>query len=415
MKKLVIALLSAAALVGLYFLLSALFPLESRGKLDTPDGLTIKKFTLQWNYNSSADEYGILVEGETEERISQTNRIFLRYDDREKTVRVRAISKNNRMQTSDYSPPLEAIFSDNIKEIVTYKIPALHYERTEFIYNGVVKAYTPDLTDRGYNFCYWYKISGGETIPVLDNISAQDTVVLYAKLLPITYKLNIDCGNFPLPANAKTEYTVEDYFDIFNMNSRSKGYEIKGWYADKERRIPLDKNTPCIGDLTIYPLISLINEGLNFDATGSLTGFTGNESQAFIPDEYNGMKVTSVQGKAFWVKQAADGQVIVNNLSSIIFYSESITLKKNAIGCSEKLNKIVFEGNAFLKKGAIKIPDEQTNEIEIIFKGNIALEDDFISGLLGDYKANVTVYVLPEKILSVPRGKYNVKAYTAEA
>ena len=41
--------------------------------------------------------------------------------------------------------------------------------------------------------------------------------------------------------------------------------------------IPLDKNKPTTGELTIYPRISLINEELYFDDNGFVSGFEGSE------------------------------------------------------------------------------------------------------------------------------------------
>lgn len=409
MKKFVIAALSAVCLIGLYFALSALFPLGSGEKMPVPVGITLKKFTLQWNYVASADEYGILVDGESEERISKTNKIFLRYSDDGKTVRIRAISTGGKTESSDYSAPFEINFADNIEETVTYVIEKTDYSRTEFIYNGVVEIFSPDLSARGYDFSYWYKMNDGEEVPVLNNISSNERTVLYGKVVPVDYKLNIKTNGFPLPVNPMTTYNVENYFDIFKMNFRMDGYEIKDWFIDKGLTIPLDKNKPTTGELTIYPRISLINEGLRFDEKGCLSGFSGKEKNVYVPREYNGKSVFKVNEKAFWLSVADDGEISGGNPSNIVFYSENIYVEKNGIGYAGENGSIVFEGNASLCCDAIRIPDEEEGNLSIVFKGSFDLENGFVSGMLGkEYKTFVTIYVASDKVSLVPSGNYTV-------
>ena len=408
MKKFIVAALCAVCLIGLYFALSALCPLGSGEKMPVPVGITLRKFTLQWNYVAAADEYGILVEGESEERISKTNKIYLRYSDDGKTVRIRAISSDGKTESSDYSAPFEINFADNIEEIVTYVIEKTDYSRTEFIYNGVVKVFSPDLSARGYEFSYWYKISGGEEIPVLNDISSNERTVLYGKVVPVNYKLNMVAGDFPLPANAMTEYNVENYLDIFKIKGRKDGYEIKEWFLDMGLTIPLDKNKPTTGELTIYPRISLINEELYFDDNGFVSGFEGSEKSVFVPGEYNGKSVVKVKSKAFWLSVADDGAISGGNPSNIVFYSDNISVEKNGIGYAGENGSIIFEGNVTLCGGAIRIPDEEDGKLSIVIKGDFNLESGFVSGMLGEYKTSVTIYVSSDKVSLVPVGNYTV-------
>ena len=63
--------------------------------------------------------------------------------------------------------------------------------------------------------------------------------------------------------------------------------------------IPLDKNKPTTGELTIYPRISLINEELYFDDNGFVSGFEGSEKSVFVPGEYNGNSDAKVKSKTY--------------------------------------------------------------------------------------------------------------------
>ena len=96
------------------------------------------------------------------------------------------------------------------------------------------------------------------------------------------------------------------------------------------------------------------------------------------------------------------------NPSNIVFYSDNISVEKNGIGYAGENGSIIFEGNVTLCGGAIRIPDEEDGKLSIVIKGDFNLESGFVSGMLGEYKTSVTIYVSSDKVSLVPVGNYTV-------
>ena len=159
-----------------------------------------------------------------------------------------------------------------------------------------------NLSKTGYTFDGWYTDEAFTQAKTGITLGEYGEINLYAKWTLITYAItyHLDGGTnhtdnpatytiLQLPLTLDEPYKSEHYFD--------------GWYRDAEYTIPFT-SIDTIGGSTVYAKFIASTEGLQYtlsdDQTSySISGYTGTDTNVYLPDSYNGLPVTAIQSEAF--------------------------------------------------------------------------------------------------------------------
>ncbi|MBO7378083.1 MAG: hypothetical protein J6U35_04325 [Clostridia bacterium] len=380
-RKLILILLCLAACVGVGVALSVILPNETDGgKLLPPDFLRIEGHTLHWDKALLAERYEVEVNGEI--RTATGSSLALRYADDGAIVRVRSVSRAK--EVSEFSEPFVVRYSAAAyaaADVVTYKLAEHGVERKEFIESGVPVSIDPeDYSPYGYEFLYWYETTSAGERRIYEREVFRRSVIFYAKVSPIDYPLSfVGVEGFPFAADLPNTYNALSLGALLGMVYEENGYRLAGWCAFSEAGEPLSAESVFTGPLTLYPRISLINEGLEFErceggwAVGS---FSGLEGVVHVPDFYLGEPVGKVSAGAF---KDFDGA----RIEKVIFYGD-IALDKGAFDGCVNLGEVVFHGSVRAPGGAFKTAEPMGGEgpISMEIFGVPNLEVAFIAGYL---------------------------------
>ncbi len=416
MKKIIAAVLSAVVLVGLYFLLSALFPMEKPYKLTAPVEVALNGYTLSWSYDKAADGYVVTVDGQ--QRRTATNSINLKYSDNGKSACVRAVSESEKIEDSDNSEPFTIMYSEYTEkyfDFVIYRIDKIDYYKKEFIYNGgLISVASPDVSFSGYVFNGWFTYENGVKKPLTQSVVSDSSLILYGDISAVNYKITYAAEGFIIPEESPKTYNVENYTDVLKVTAQSKGYKINGWFSDKEKtRLFGGSGNPPVGDVTLYPNVVLINDGLSFEKTerGYMVSEVHGESGVInVPAEYKGEKVVGVKSKAFFYSSDGTDAAYKSNITKIVFWSENLTLQQNSIGCLPLLNEVIFYGDVEAEKGSIVLLDFEEQAVQIRFIGKPVVESGFVKAALGYLsEGRAEVFVKNEYCFIIPKGEYSIK------
>lgn len=386
-RKLVLVLLSVAVLVGLFLVLRRVIPYNAE-KLAVPDAVVLDGYTLSWMTVDGASGYELDVDGEL--RTTWKASVSLRYSDNGKTVRIRALGDGRGFDSSDFGNAFIIDFGDlsSRTDIVHYVLLEARITHTEFVYKDMPVSTAPfDYSYYGYEFLNWYRIVNGSKVDVTADFFYDGVVHLYANVRAKEYPLAFEGGDFELPEGLPDVYTVKTLPEILSREIRSDGYRVSGWCTDKELKRPVESATVVTGALTLYPRISLINEGLRFEITDggyAVTGYEGEDNEIHIPSFYKGERVLCVRDGALrGVQTSAEGQDVVSEAKSITFHG-NILLEEGAIGAFACLERCVFLGNAVVEDGALLFSAfHLAEEVNLVFYKDVDIKAAFFAYYLG--------------------------------
>lgn len=383
-RKLIFALVGLVVLVGFYFAIKAVVPAR-QVTLDVPTNVYVSGYTLHWSAVENASGYEVVVDGET--RIAEENKIYLKFADERKQVAIRAKGDGERRLDSEFCKPVKIFFSEDIEStasFVRYHTGISECDYTEFNYSDMpIPLPVVDYPSFGYELLYWYATIGGERIVIDGNFYVEDTVDLYAKIEAIDYSVQYVLDGFPVEQELPQSYNVKNFYKIKGVTAQSEGYRISDWYLDKERTTLLSAKEVCIGNLTLYPRISLINEGIVFEECAggyAVKDVYGSYETLHIPKTYNNLPVTRVLDGALAV--SFDGDDLLN-YKSLVFYGD-ITLEENTIGFCSGLTSCIFYGNAVIPKDTFTFAEEGLDRVlQITIHGTPNVAEGFYNVALG--------------------------------
>ena len=185
-------------------------------------------------------------------------------------------------------------------------------------------------TKEGYVFAGWYRDAELTNLYVFGTFQS-GTTTLYAKWSKnanfnyITYVLNGVATEVPVQSGTKA-------------TESHKGDDVVcTWYTDEQFTTEYNFNATVTKDITLYGL--MYSKGLTFNG-GTVTGYSGNSKQIFIPEKHNGQQITAIGAGAFY---AQDIQYVtlphtVTSIGEVAFYgceylvNINVTADINAIG-----------------------------------------------------------------------------------
>ncbi len=177
-----------------------------------------------------------------------------------------------------------------------------------------------DATREHYIFKGWFTDSTFEN--GFDSIEAGSTgdITIYAKWEAVKYTITYETNSGTLDESVVTEFTVEDLpLKIDSHPHRDNSYFV-GWSesadftGDSEKQITVAKNT------TLYAHFEYGTEGLVYEG-GTVTGYTGTDTNVVIPEYYNGTKITSIKKYAFKDCTSLKSVVVPDTVTSIESYA----------------------------------------------------------------------------------------------
>ena len=383
-KKLILILLLLVALVGLYFAFRALIPIKG-AKLNTPSDIHLDGYKLLWSEIDNAFGYEVEIDGEI--RNTGSAELYLKYSDNRKQVRVRALGDGERTLTSDFSEYVTIYFRDDIDRTVPfvyYNVNLLGQSYKEFLYKNIpCEPPTPDYSSLGYEFVCWHrKIDGLDTV-VTAAFYSEDSVALTAEITPIKYTVNFVIEDFPAPKDLPTEFTVLTFKGLRSLTAELDGYCISDWYVGKAGGALLSSFENYFANLTLYPRISLISEGLAFtecEGGYAVSGGVGSYETLHIPAVYNGKPVVKVLKNAL-EHSSVSGEAFSYN--RIVFYGD-ILLEEQAFGVAPGLTECIFYGDVKLREAIFVLGQEGAERtLSIIIHGTPEISLNLYTTLLG--------------------------------
>ena len=398
-KKVIVVLLSLAAIVGTFFALRAILSVNDAYYLVMPG------HSLVWHSVVGADSYEVEVGGEA--RITSRPRITLKYEDNGKAVRVRALAKGS--EPSEFTEAFAVSFSKETLNgnTVTYGLAQLNISRKEFIERGEPISVAPeDYTGYGYEFLYWY--ISGDTLkqPQKSPIIALEAVVLLAEVRPIDYPVTfVFTSGFMPPQNIPSTYNVENISSLLSVKAEYRGYKIDGWSTSANGVNVLTANSVLTGPLTLYPRVSLMSEGLSFepcDGGYALKGYTGSGEKIFVPDIYAGMPVVKVLSGAINGENAP-------NLKCVEFYGD-IYFSQSAVRACPKLERLIFNGDFSAEENSVYVAGtigEENAVLAFEIHGELPANAAFISGYLGFPPEKQIVFYVEEEYYSEAQAAFS--------
>jgi hypothetical protein len=157
---------------------------------------------------------------------------------------------------------------------------------------------------------------------------------------------------------------------------------------DEACAFPATRENVPKADLTLYPRITLVNEGLSFEKSDGgcyVNGFAGLEKELHVPVEVNGECVLGLKDGAV-IGHVADDQSsseVAPNVERIVFHGDA-TVEGNAVGGCLYLNEVVFMGDANLSEGAFMFSTAHlASRVRFVFYGKPTLNVAFFAYYLG--------------------------------
>ncbi len=388
-RKILIFAFSAIAFVGLYFALRAMFPnIAVQRVLDVPQNVHVTGYTLVWDSVFHADRYELEIDGEV--RTSLKSPANLRYSDAGKSVRVRALGEG--YDASAYTEPFAIEFSNDTiaKHTVTYALENKDkYLETqgvlfkEFNYEGYpIGVDSVDLTDRGYEFLFWFTLDFGEVTVRSEAFLFEGPLTVYARCRPIEYVVNYEFGELPRPGGLPATYTVDTIDDLISLKFEYNGYVADGWAIGAPNGYIPKKGDTFTGDVTLYPKISLISSGIEFEKCiggYALKSYVGTAETLYVPEFYEGEPVVKVLSGAIVGENAP-------NLKAVVFYGD-IYLETGAVGACPLLENLTFIGSLSCDERAIYVADSLATpnvELCVYIYGEVPAKEAFICGYFGE-------------------------------
>ena len=150
-----------------------------------------------------------------------------------------------------------------------------------------------DPTRAGYTCDGWYY--GGVEWVFVGYVATED-MTLEASWTTITYTIEYNGG---VNHTNKTRYTVED--EIVLTDGNKDYYEFLGWYLDEELTNPISKiEKGTTGNLKLYGKTEYTGIKLELKQDGyAVVDCDKNATSIVIPEEYKGLKVTSIGDDVF--------------------------------------------------------------------------------------------------------------------
>lgn len=389
-KKFIIITLSVLLLVGLYLVLRQVVPFNST-KLQPPNIVSLNSYTLTWDTVEGAVGYEVDVDGEKINAKKTT--LNLKYSHNGKSVKIRALGDGISCVNSDFSKPITVIFEESMLEradYVNYVVTDAGFTVKEFnYYNEFIDVSSIDLSQYGLNFLGWYRIIDENVIPVKENFVASGTINLYAETEYIVYNVAYEFGDFTVSSNLPTTYTVKTVGSLLSPTSSKDGYKIVGWCLDEKGENLLSKNDLIIGDLTLYPRISLINEGLSFekcDGGYAVKSYVGEDKVLHVPKKYLGENVVKVLPNAItgFTEETSNNTSAFDGtnapfIEEIIFYGE-ISLSRESITACLNLKRCEFLSSVNIEEKAFMFAKSHyENSMEFVFKDEVNLHQNFFA------------------------------------
>ena len=250
-------------------------------------------------------------------------------------------------------------------EMDTYKIDYVlnggtndNSNPTEYnIYSSI--ASFADATREHYIFKGWFADSSFENSFTSIEAGSTGDITIYAKWEAVKYTIIYETNGGTLNESVVTEFTVEDLpLKIDSHPHRDNSYFV-GWSesadftGDSVKQITVAKNT------TLYAHFEYGTEGLVYEG-GTVTGYTGTDTNVVIPEYYNGSKVTSIEKNAFKDCSSLTSITIPNTVTTIggdAFYNcpiENATIPTTAISyiSKTKLKMVVINGGTSIGNAA---------------------------------------------------------------
>lgn len=167
-----------------------------------------------------------------------------------------------------------------------------------------------ELSKDGYTFDGWFFDNNTFLEPfsinLLNEKNTKKPITIYAKWLEGSGETPLKTFKVSFQTNGGTsidpiEFEKGESFTISSEPKRN-GFSFDGWYLDAALTVSLDTIglTHNLDDFTLYakwqPII--VTEGLLFvlktDDTYELSGYTGSDSDLYIPSSHQGLPVTSI-------------------------------------------------------------------------------------------------------------------------
>lgn len=383
-------------IVAFYFVAREIFP-SSSVKLDAPKDISVSGYVLDW----TGDYYAVCYEIRVGDRVERTEKsqINLKYSDHGKRVTIQAIGDGKWRMDSDVSDAITVYFDGSVenKNFVYYNVDELELTYKEFNFEETPVSVAPfDSEPFGYEFLYWYRNEGGLERIEREDFTFSGNVTLYAKLREIEYPVSFATG--VSIDNAPTTYTVSEIEKIKSVSTTIDGYYISDWLINSSSGEKLSTTTMVVGELTLYPVFSLVTEGLEFTSCEggyAVSGCKGNYQSIVVPKQYEGLPVVRVNENAFTFGEELVAQ-------SVIFCGDIVLESGSFRSISSSLN-ITFMGDAEVKSNAFTIGGNISPiQVNFVFQGEPNVEVAFFSYYLGiNTHVEVVVGVGEEFILQI--------------